>query len=277
MKCSDVRGSLIDLLEGTLSADQRMGIEAHLAGCAACRTEAAAHRALIGQVRDGLNSSAAAVNALPDAMIRLQTRLAHQQSGSLHWFSLSLLAAGALAFVLIVIAPTLAPAGLASMRAALVPAPPSLDKPYVPVDQPDGFSGWRRLTGTEAGMTVIEQHFHYRMGTFAVLVQQPAALNRPLPEGDPVFVNGVPGVRVDDQSGLLHVQAEFFRDLVQREDVVIEDSGTCPDMRYITYFNATRLTWIAGDLRFELLTNLPEDDMWKLIESLTQRAVLVAR
>jgi hypothetical protein len=276
MKCSDVRGSLIDLFEGTLSADQRMDLEAHVAGCTTCRAEAAARRVLIGQVRDGLNSSAAEVNASPDAMLRLQTRLARQQSGSLHWFSLSLLAAGALAFMLIVIAPTLTPSGLASMRAALVPAPPSLDKPYVPLDQPDGFSGWRRLTGTEAGLTVIEQHFHYQMGTFAVLVQQPAALHRPLPEGDPIFVNGVLGVRENDLSGLLHVQAAFFRDLVQREDVVIEDSGTCPDMRYITYFNATRITWIAGELRFELLTNLPEDDMWKLIESLTQRAVLVA-
>jgi hypothetical protein len=209
--------------------------------------------------------------------MKLQTRIARQQSGSLHWFSLSLLAAGALAFVLIVIAPTLMPTWLASMRAALAPVPPSLDKPYVPADQPSGFSGWRRLTGTEAGMTVIEQHFHYQMGTFAVLVQQPAALNNPLPEGDPIFVNGVPGVRENDLSGLLHVQAAFFRDLVQREDVKIEDSGTCPQMKYITYFNATRISWIAGEMRFELLTNLSEADMWTLIETLTQRAVLVAR
>jgi hypothetical protein len=277
MKCSDVRGSLIDLLDGSLSADQRMDIEAHLAGCTTCRAEAAAHRALIGQVRDGLHSAAAPVSAAPDALLTLQTRISHQQSGSLHWFSLSLLAAGALVFVLIVIAPTLAPAWLVSAQAAIAPAPPSLDKPYVPLDQPDGFSGWRRLTGTEAGMIVFEQHFHYQMGVFAVLVQQPAALHRPLPEGDPIFVNGVPGVRENDLSGLLHVQAEFFRDLVQREDVKIEDSGTCPEMKYITYFNATRITWIASDMRFELLTNLPEDDMWKLIESLTQRAVLVAR
>ena len=29
-------------------------------------------------------------------------------------------------------------------------------------------------------------------------------------------------------------------------------------------------------MRFEVLTNLPEADMWTLIESLTQRAVLFA-
>jgi hypothetical protein len=163
------------------------------------------------------------------------------------------------------------------MRERFAP-PPALDKPYIPADQPMGFSGWRRLTGTEEDMLVIETHFHYQMNSFAVLVQKPAALDSTLPEeGRPTLVNGTNGVREDGISGVLFVQGTFFRDLVEREDVKIEDSGTCPQMKYITYFDAVRITWIESDMRFELLTNLKEAEMWMLIESLTQNAVLVVR
>jgi anti-sigma factor RsiW len=44
MNCSDLKLLLIEHLDGRLDADREAGVRAHLAGCAACSRDAAAHR-----------------------------------------------------------------------------------------------------------------------------------------------------------------------------------------------------------------------------------------
>jgi len=47
MNCGEARLLLDDLLDGTIAGDRRRALEAHLAGCEACRSEAEGLRALL--------------------------------------------------------------------------------------------------------------------------------------------------------------------------------------------------------------------------------------
>ncbi len=54
MDCTEVRDRLLDRRRGTLSAELREIVDAHLAGCEACRAEDAADRELSAALRDRL-------------------------------------------------------------------------------------------------------------------------------------------------------------------------------------------------------------------------------
>ena len=53
MKCGDVRGSLLDLSEGTINPEQRAAVQQHLGQCDECRAELA----MLQRGRDGLEAS----------------------------------------------------------------------------------------------------------------------------------------------------------------------------------------------------------------------------
>ncbi len=76
MKCQDVERTLTSYLDDEVSAAERAGVAAHLAGCPACAGELAALRAIQRQVGTTLRAAAATANPPAGAWARLQARLA---------------------------------------------------------------------------------------------------------------------------------------------------------------------------------------------------------
>lgn len=74
---------IIPYLDGRLSAAERAQVEAHLAGCAACRAQVDELRALLGVLAEW-----AAAEPSPAFDARLRTRLAEESAPALPWLSL---------------------------------------------------------------------------------------------------------------------------------------------------------------------------------------------
>lgn len=74
MKCNEIRARLDDLLEGTLTGDERERVERHLAGCADCAGELEAVRRLVDSIAGLPDEIQPERDLWPDVEARLEPR-----------------------------------------------------------------------------------------------------------------------------------------------------------------------------------------------------------
>jgi|GEM_PF-3134281 len=80
MKCKDVRRLLVAYLDGELAPKEQEAVRDHLAECTSCREELAALASTREQIGAGLQAAADEVAPSPRAWARLQARLAQEVS-----------------------------------------------------------------------------------------------------------------------------------------------------------------------------------------------------
>lgn len=279
MNCRETNDLLVDYLNKEVTPSQRTMVQAHLSQCAACRRELDALSALQDGVRRSLRRQAAHAFPSPEAWPRLQVALASRNrslvqsiqslftGGTLvRRFALSSLLALALVFGVVIAVPSVR-AQVREMidtyyhfrfpdRKSGVGVGWGGDResfpPYLPTYLPDGLdivlSGGTSAPGAEGW----EFEFHPRRRRkgderFIRLIER-AGENVPgLPEGREV--------RVGDQAAVL------ASDLEPRHEV----SSDPP-----TPAGARVLAWTIGEVKIELVSNLPESEMIAVAESMVR-------
>lgn len=108
---------------------------------------------------------------------------------------------------------------------------------------------------------------YYNNEQFVTITQTRAPADRTLPAGQEVTANGQPAVLVTGLEGT------FEYGLRIPEDAVVETFGTPPAEPYrdhgtIAYIDGKRLIWYVGDVKVEMLSNLPVEEMLRIAESL---------
>jgi hypothetical protein len=98
---------------------------------------------------------------------------------------------------------------------------------------------------------------------FVILTQRKALPGESLPNGEAVSVNDQPAVLVTGLSG----EAEAGIPLDKNGGVLPEPSGLI-QLYPIQYTDGVRLTWQMGEIRLEILSNLPLKQVFKIAASL---------
>jgi hypothetical protein len=136
---------------------------------------------------------------------------------------------------------------------------------YLPVDlQGSGVGISSTITGE--GSESVELVYHNE-DQFLTITQSKASEDKILPVGHKVIINGQKGVLVTDLEGTFKYGFRI------PEGAQVETLGTPPSERdtyhgTITYKDGKLLTWFVGDVKVEMLSNLPEAEMLKIAESL---------
>jgi len=139
--------------------------------------------------------------------------------------------------------------------------------PLRPTYLPAGLQG-SGIVGSvsEAGAEAIELTYH-NDEQFVSITQTKAPADRSLPAGQETTVNGQPAVLVTGLEGMFEYGSRI------PEGAHVETVGTPPAERgphhgTIAYTDGKRLTWYVGDVKVEMLSNLPVEEMLKIAESL---------
>ena len=98
---------------------------------------------------------------------------------------------------------------------------------------------------------------------FLIFTKSDATNGDILPDGQVTTINGQPGVLNTGLSG------QYRQDLPDTTGVV-DQNGNPVNIHPITivYSDANQLTWIAGDIKYELLSNLSVDELLKIAAEL---------
>ena len=123
---------------------------------------------------------------------------------------------------------------------------------------PKGLDG---LPATQDGVT---EAIYQNGDQFRVVTVSKADGNSALPEGEKVSVNGRPAMLVKGFSG-------EYRQSLSNLDGAVGPNGrpaTLPTPVVIKYTNANQLSWIADGLRYEVLSNLPVDELLRVAADL---------
>ena len=289
MRCHDVGSLLVAYLDGEVTPSQRTLIQAHLAGCGACQEKQAVLSALQSRISRSLHIMAAQAEPSLQAWNCLEARLARGMlpsplrrvarirglvarvgrmkrvfEGGLTMKSLTMkkgLAFAILAPVVIALGAVVLGTPVRAQVGDTVKGWLSIESkggtvrvsgsdleftPLSPAYLPAGFDG---VKGT--GMRVDpdpELELTYADGQQFVVITQSEATDAPLPDGREVAVNGQPAVLVDGLEGAVPIPGP-------------EDTSTA-------YTDGIRLTWYGGDLKVEVLSNLPEAEVLRIAESL---------
>jgi hypothetical protein len=99
---------------------------------------------------------------------------------------------------------------------------------------------------------------------FVILTQRKALPGEPLPTGETVQVNDQPAVAATGLTG--EAQAGIPLD-PEHGGVLPEPNGQIR-LYSIPYTNGVRLTWQMGEIRLEILSNLPQKQVMKIAASL---------
>ena len=100
---------------------------------------------------------------------------------------------------------------------------------------------------------------------FLTISQSRTQAGETLPAGDEVTVNGQPAVLVTDLEGAIEYGPRI------PEDAYVETVGTPPARPYrgsIAYTDGKQLTWYVGEVKVGMLSNLPQEELLKVAESL---------
>jgi len=294
MKCQEMDKLLVAYLDNEVTPSERTLIQAHLAGCERYQEELAALSALQRRVSRLLQLRAAQAAPSPQAWSRLQARLAgevhpswfqrpalavrrvrqafqprdfHLKEGVAlkHGFVLALLAAlviivGTSAFVPSVRAQVgemiaqqfhiEVPGGRFTIR---VLSPDTSFTPLHPTYLPTGLIC--ALEDAGKGKTDAFRQVYAGKDWFVDLIQTKSPADRSLPTGWEVSINGQPGVLNTGLQGKFEFTPRF------------EVKGTgCPS-GYI-YTEGQRLTWYVGDIKVVMLSNLADEEMIKIVQSM---------
>ena len=289
MSCRETTVMMIAYLDQELSPSERQRMAAHLAGCDTCRRELETLSTVQSRVRRSLHQQAAQAAPAPDAWVRLQDALAgaHRPvrhvgtAGVLQSIVLSirtlflggslmrrfalvcLLTLALLGGVVIAVPPVRAqvqemidawfhfqlPGGRSGVGIGFGGARHAF-RPYLPAWLPEGLD--LGLTGgtTAPGAEYVEFEFHPmppRKGDerFIRLIEGKGEAVPGLPEGRAVTVKGQ--------------RAVFTSELSERHEIQVDPPT--PD-------GARVLAWRLGEIQIELVSNLSEEEMIAVAESL---------
>lgn len=137
--------------------------------------------------------------------------------------------------------------------------------PLQPTYLPDGTL--YALSGVKDERGVLRQVYGGE-DWFVEIVQSRALPDKPLPAGREVSINGQKGVLFTGLKGEFELAPSIRK-------VIMKAKGTPPPegparfrLPAYTYDDGRRLVWYAGDVRVEMLSNLPEEEMLKIAESM---------
>lgn len=101
---------------------------------------------------------------------------------------------------------------------------------------------------------------------FVVITQTGPQADKALPAGREITVNGQPAVLVTGLEGTFR----FGPCIPERGQVVVIGTPPAefPHHESIAYTDGKQLTWYAGDVKIEMLSNLSEEEMLKIAESM---------
>lgn len=105
---------------------------------------------------------------------------------------------------------------------------------------------------------------------FVVISESKASADRPLPPGKRVFVGGHPGVLVTGLKGTFKGGLRFQKEVLVHGEAAsqAEPIHIRSECILIPYDDGKRLIWYQGDVKLEMLSNLPEEEMIKVAESM---------
>jgi len=299
MNCREVQERLVAYLEGEVAPSERELIQAHLAGCEACQRELAALSATRSCVSRFLQMRAAQAAPSPQAWSRLQARLSKeaprepwpQRLAPGLWHRLKtkggemvmkhklafataitlILALGVIAFVPAVQAQVgellwqwfhiKLPGG----RFEVVISSPVGFTPLQPSYLPDGIL--YALSGAKGERGVLRQAYGGEEW-FVEIVQSRALPDKPLPSGQEVSINGERGVLVTSLEGKFEFAPPIRHVIVKTEGTPPPEAPARLRLPTYTYDDGKRLVWYVGDVKVEMLSNLPVEEMLKIAESM---------
>jgi len=290
MKCREVNELLIAYLDNEVTPSERTLIQAHLAGCDACQEELAALSALQSRVSQSLQFKAVQVAPSPQAWSRLQTRLA-RESRSSSWFQRPALAVRrvrqacqpregmalkqrfvlALVAALVIITGTMA--FVPSIRAQVgkviaqrfhfeIPGGrfaikiPSPGVDFTPL-RPTYLPAQLMCTLEDEGKGQVEGFRQAYAGKdwFVDIIQTRSSAERSLLTGREVSINGQPGILKTGLQGKFEFTPSFAV------------KGSACSSAYI-YTDGKQLTWYADDIQVVMLSNLSDEEMLKIAQSM---------
>ncbi len=147
--------------------------------------------------------------------------------------------------------------------------------PFVPGFQPATFYASSGVVWVEHGL-MVTRDVCYGNEQFVTLTQTHITSDADLPTGDLVTVNGQPGVLVKGLAGVAQITGDPIQDDPDR--VMVGGGGGSgeggsasgpqlyPDT--IPYSDGYLLVWTMGEVRLEMLSNLPEGELFKFAEAL---------
>ncbi len=303
MKCQEVNKLLIAYLDNEVTPSERTLIQAHLAGCDTCQQELAVLSALQSRVSQFLQVRAAQAVPSPQAWSRLQARLAGEARPSPSWlptwlqrlapgvgrinqifeggvtmkkgFALTAIAALVIALSVMAFVPSVraqvgeilntwfhfkSPGGEYEMGMS----GPMEFTPLHPTYLPAGLQGSGAGISSAVGTGESVELSYYNDEQFVAITQTKAPADRTLPPGQKMTVNGQPAVLVTGLEGTFEYGFRI------PEGAQVETFGTPPAEPYhgtIAYTDGRQLTWYVGDVKIEMLSNLPVEEMLRIAES----------
>ena len=305
MKCQEVSESLVAYLDGEVTPTERTVIQAHLAKCDACQEEMTVLSALQSGVKQSLQVRAARAAPSPQAWSHVQARLAKETRRASSWLpgwlqrlalgvgsisqnfqfrgsvtmkkGLTLAAIAALVIVVSTIAfvPSVRTEVGEILNAwfgfeisgerggvALAEFTP-LRPAYVPNELQSSVAV---TNSSESGSRFIELTYH-NDEQFVAITQSMAPGDKSPPTGQKTTVKGQLATLVTGLEGTFEYGLRIPKD-AQVETFGTQPTECIPYHGPIGYENGKQLTWYAGDVKVEMLSNLSEEKMLKIAESL---------
>lgn len=135
---------------------------------------------------------------------------------------------------------------------------------YLPAGLESSGGGISAFAGSESESIELTYHNDKQ---FIAITQTKAPADKVLPAGQETTVSDQPAVLVTDLEGTFEYGFRI------PEGAHVETVGTppaepAPYHGTIAYTDGKRLTWYAGDVKVEMLSNLPEAEMFRIAESL---------
>ena len=308
MKCQEVSKSLVAYLDSEVTPSERTVIQAHLAECDACQEEMTSLSVLQSRVSQSLQVRAAQAVPSHQAWSHLQARLAEKTRRAPSWLpawlqrlapgvgsisqtfqlrgdvtmkkglTLAAIAALVIAISTVVFVPSVrtevgeilnawfrfeTPGGKGEV-ALLGPAEFTPLRPaYVPHEIQSSVGV---INSGESGSRFVELTYH-NDEQFVAITQSKAPPDKSLPSGQETTLNGQPATLVTGLEGAFEYGFRIPK------DAQVETFGTPPAERIpshgpIAYENGKHLTWYAGNVKIEMLSNLSEEELLKIAESL---------
>jgi hypothetical protein len=308
MKCQEVIKLLVAYLDGEVTLSERTLIKAHLAECDACQEEMTALTALQRRVSQALQARAAQPVPSPQAWSHLQARLASEvrvaPSRLSAWlqrlargvgcisqtlqskrgvtmkkgFTLAAIAALIIAISTVAFVPSVrtevreilnawfrfeTPGGKGEV-ALLGPAEFTPLRPaYVPNEIQGSVAV---INSEESGSRFVELIYH-NGEQFVAITQSKILPDKFLPAGQETTINGQPATMVTGLEGVFEYNFRIPKD-AQAKTFGTPTAEHIPSHGPIVYENGKRLTWYAGDVKIEMLSNLSDEEMLKIANSL---------